>query len=375
MKHYAHAVACVIALVYFTCFVPADAVQLDRKKLAVASNHGLLKKVHKLVKRSAKGDGNHAKKVVKDQDRVHHTLKAAAIGKTQNVKIAHSPKQSVGKTKVDTVSPKSAKANPHLKSVETTAASQHGHISAPSTPTFKVNQNLFVTNSELEVFTSKKSDDRSKRALTPKGDTVDRAGRTYLCPSGHFSAAGGKCEPCLAGTFSEAGSSKCRLCGKGSFSDSMGQASCTPCPSGLFNPKEGGRDAKVCQKCPSGFACESEQLGAPKPCADGKYSPVGTTSCKACPTFFSPNSLQSSCKAKTSFYIATSSLSFAFFGLIGIMSGRIKKASKPITLNGSDSEIERDEIISFEGIDGYRINHDDLKTAVDRANSEHFGVI
>ena len=141
------------------------------------------------MKRSAKGDGNHAKKVVKDQDRVHHTLKAAAIGKTQNVKIAHSPKQSVGKTKVDTVSPKSAKANPHLKSVETTAASQHGHISAPSTPTFKVNQNLFVTNSELEVFTSKKSDDRSKRALTPKGDTVDRAGRTYLCPSGHFSAA------------------------------------------------------------------------------------------------------------------------------------------------------------------------------------------
>ena len=57
------------------------------------------------------------------------------------------------------------------------------------------------------------------------------------------------------------------------------------------------------------------------------------------------------------------------------MSGRIKKASKPITLNGSDSEIERDEIISFEGIDGYRINHDDLKTAVDRANSEQFGVI
>ena len=57
------------------------------------------------------------------------------------------------------------------------------------------------------------------------------------------------------------------------------------------------------------------------------------------------------------------------------MSGRIKKASKPITLNGSDSEIERDEIISFEGIHGYRINNDDLKTAVDRANSEHFGVL
>ena len=109
------------------------------------------------------------RKLVKDQDRVHHTLKAAAIGKTQNVKIAHSPKQSVGKTKVDTVSPKSAKANPHLKSVETTAASQHGHISAPSTPTFKVNQNLFVTNSELEVFTSKKSDDRSEACFDPEG--------------------------------------------------------------------------------------------------------------------------------------------------------------------------------------------------------------
>ena len=90
MKHYAHAVACVIAIVYFTCFVPADAVQLDRKKLAVASNHGLLKKVHKLVKRSAKGDGNHAKKVVKDQDRVHHTLKAAAIGKTQKLQFCKS---------------------------------------------------------------------------------------------------------------------------------------------------------------------------------------------------------------------------------------------------------------------------------------------
>ena len=32
MKHYAHAIACVIALAYFTCFVPADAVQLDRKE-------------------------------------------------------------------------------------------------------------------------------------------------------------------------------------------------------------------------------------------------------------------------------------------------------------------------------------------------------
>ena len=81
----------------------------------------------------------------------------------------------------------------------------------------------------------------AKRALTPKGDTVDRAGRTYLCPSGHFSAAGGKCEPCLPGTFSEAGSSKCSLCAKGSFSDSMGQASCTPCPSGLLIPKKGAR--------------------------------------------------------------------------------------------------------------------------------------
>ena len=43
MKHYTHAVACVIALVYFTCFVPADAVQLDRKKLAVASESWPLK--------------------------------------------------------------------------------------------------------------------------------------------------------------------------------------------------------------------------------------------------------------------------------------------------------------------------------------------
>ena len=245
--------------------------------------------------------------------------------------------------------------------------------SAPSTPTFKVNQNLFVTNSELQVFTSKKSDDRSKRALTPKGDTVDRAGRTYLCPSGHFSAAGGKCEPCLAGTFSEAEVQNAVCALRDRFRIPWAKHHVRHVHLDFLIPKK-GRDAKVCQKCPSGFACESE-LGAPKPCADGKYSPVGTTSCKACPTFFSPNSLQSSCKAKTSFYIATSSLSFAFFGLIGIMSGRIKKASKPITLNGSDSEIERDEIISFEGIHGYRINNDDLKTAVDRANSEHFGVI
>jgi len=50
----------------------------------------------------------------------------------------------------------------------------------------------------------------------------------------------------------------------------MGQASCTPCPSGLFNPKEGGRDSKICQKCPPGYACESEQLGSPKPCGSGK---------------------------------------------------------------------------------------------------------
>ena len=252
-------------------------------------------------------------------------------------------------------------------------------ISAHHSPFFKVDAKLFITSSDLDKFTSSKNhrNNIKHQISVPSGDTMDKAGKTYLCPSGHFSSVGGGCEPCFAGTFSEAGSSKCSLCGKGSYSDSMGQASCTPCPSGLFNPKEGGRDSKICQKCPPGYACESEQLGSPKPCGSGKYSPLGTMACKSCPTFFSPDSVQSSCKAKTSFYVATSSLSFAFFSLIGIMAGRIKKATKSLDSTTDGSDYDHDEIISFEGIYGYTIDQDDFKVAVNRAttSSVDYGII
>jgi hypothetical protein len=260
-----------------------------------------------------------------------------------------------------------------------TSNEHESHVSVQSTPKFKVNAKLFVRSSDLEKFTSVKNSKKNSDVSPLKGDTMDKSGKTYLCPSGHFSAAGGGCEPCLAGTFSEAGSTKCSLCGKGTFADSVGQASCTPCPSGLFNPREGGRDAEVCQKCPPGFSCESEQLGSPKPCSDGKYSPLGTAACKSCPTFFSPDTVQSSCKAKTSFYVATSSLSFAFFGLIGIMAGRIKKASNSLNYNSDISDVDGndgDEIISFEGIYGYTIDQDDFECAVNRATtSVDYGII
>ncbi len=185
----------------------------------------------------------------------------------------------------------------------------------------------------------------------PKGDTLDKAGNVYLCPSGHFSV-GAKCEPCAPGTFSEAGSAMCSLCPAGSYSDAVGQPSCTPCPAGLYNPQPGGRDKFACVECLAGHSCAKEETGVPQKCSKGTFSPVGSGLCEACPTFFSPNKAQGACNAKASFYVATSSLSFAFFGMIGVMAGRIKKAARHAEEDGEDeSEDEFDIYGSVESAD------------------------
>lgn len=165
-------------------------------------------------------------------------------------------------------------------------------------------------------------------ARVPKGETVDKKGNVFLCPSGSFSVGGTRCEPCAPGTFSEAGSGRCSLCPKGTFSDASGQPSCTPCPAGLFNPRSGGSDKNACVECIAGHSCAEENTAEPKKCDAGEYSALGSAECDSCPTFFSPDRSQARCNAKASFYVATSSLSFAFFGIVGVMAGRIKKAAR-----------------------------------------------
>ena len=112
------------------------------------------------------------------------------------------------------------------------------------------------------------------------GDTC----RSFLsCPQGWIGSGDTRekeCSECPAGQSSFKGSTECRTCAKGKFSNVEKSAICKDCPQGFYQPSDiKAEDALVCTKCPIGFGqeipgsaiCISNGGKTPKDCNDNEY--------------------------------------------------------------------------------------------------------
>ena len=88
------------------------------------------------------------------------------------------------------------------------------------------------------------------------------------------------CSECPAGQSSFKGSTECRTCAKGKFSNVEKSEICKDCPEGFYQPSDSkAEDALECTKCPTGFAqkntgsavCISNGGKTPEDCKDNEY--------------------------------------------------------------------------------------------------------
>lgn len=109
---------------------------------------------------------------------------------------------------------------------------------------------------------------------TRAGFYEDGAKACHKCPTGHFCEGGGAKEACPARTHNNntesTAASACAFCPAGTFTDSEGQAVCTPCPVGHY--------------CPGGSAGMEAHKGGKVPCPRGYYQDeTGWSQCVQCP--------------------------------------------------------------------------------------------
>jgi hypothetical protein len=117
------------------------------------------------------------------------------------------------------------------------------------------------------------------------GDSTFVGRACLFCPAGNYSNQynAKSCPACNAGTYNSGGrpSSSCALCEAGSYSFS-GQAQCTLCSAGTFNPSEGRNTSSACTLCPPGSCSPSAGSQSCLRCSAGRYSGSGQSECALC---------------------------------------------------------------------------------------------
>ena len=110
------------------------------------------------------------------------------------------------------------------------------------------------------------------------------------CIAGKFSNAGSSnCSDCQAGTFSSSNSSSCTPCQPGDYSDQSKSVECFPCDAGTFSSVEG---ATLCQLCAAGFSAPPASTRCTE-CAQSTWSDVSLSTCESCPAGYNTTSTQS----------------------------------------------------------------------------------
>ena len=95
------------------------------------------------------------------------------------------------------------------------------------------------------------------------------------CPSGSFSDAESEnCGICGAGIECRDANQRDKPCLPGEFSPE-GYLECRKCPLGTFSPERAGN----CTTCPAGMDCTNYPA---VPCAPGRFSPAGELGCRLC---------------------------------------------------------------------------------------------
>ena len=98
----------------------------------------------------------------------------------------------------------------------------------------------------------------------------------------------GQCEPCEAGTYSNAGATSCSACGDGQFSGNAA-SSCTKCPAGTYTT-----DHVQCTNCPAG-KYSNEGSKECTSCTGDKISAAGSATCAECKGNTHANSNHTAC--------------------------------------------------------------------------------
>lgn len=98
------------------------------------------------------------------------------------------------------------------------------------------------------------------------------------------------CKDCEPGSYSdEDGSTECKKCGKGTFSDS-GFAKCIDCGLGTYQDEEGTDTCKICGIGKTTDNTASISQDDCKECEPGTFNNIGSGDCIKCPPgFFEPN--------------------------------------------------------------------------------------
>lgn len=97
------------------------------------------------------------------------------------------------------------------------------------------------------------------------------------CPAGRHAPGGGasSCDECPAGKWGAGGGAGCEECGPGYFQPEAGRDACEPCPAGFFRDGPVAADDADDDVPDTAVSCA--------PCAPGKFSSGGNASCTDCP--------------------------------------------------------------------------------------------
>lgn len=127
--------------------------------------------------------------------------------------------------------------------------------------------------------------------------------RPDKCPPGYSATTTGECSPCASGTYSEPRSQGCTICPAGTYNPSAassGIASCLSCPSGFMCTSGSTAPVKClagtfsdagssqCLSVPEGYVGALNQMCRSDltPCVNGTYSKPGQQSCTSVPGGF-----------------------------------------------------------------------------------------
>lgn len=109
------------------------------------------------------------------------------------------------------------------------------------------------------------------------------------CEAGSYNPSPGQsvCMHCDTGSFNpnqgSASPNDCLPCQVGTYNDETGQESCADCPAGTFNNMQGADNVSACVDCDSGFYNASPGQSACMACLEGTYNPVrGSDSAADC---------------------------------------------------------------------------------------------
>ena len=123
-----------------------------------------------------------------------------------------------------------------------------------------------------------------KQASCKRG-TFSHAGSSVCrsCAAGTFSDedANRDCSPCLEGHHCPSGAADPVMCPAGSFAR-LGQASCIACPEGFYSDDQNVN----CSACDNGYICPSQNTSRAmmkdNPCGPGTFSNAGQSKCTNC---------------------------------------------------------------------------------------------